>query len=46
MQIYINRNGQQLGAFEESKVIEMLRNGQLSPNDFCIKPGEMKSSHR
>ncbi len=40
MQIYINRNGQQLGAFEESKVIEMLRNGQLSPNDFCIKPGE------
>ncbi len=40
MQIFINKNGQQLGPFEEEKVLEMLRNGQLLPNDFGIKQGQ------
>jgi hypothetical protein len=39
MQIYINKNNQQLGPFNEAKVLEMLRNGQLSPNDYGIKQG-------
>lgn len=42
MQIYINKNNQQLGPFEESKVLEMLSNGQLSSNDLAIKHGESK----
>lgn len=40
MQIYINKNGQQHGPFDEAKVLEMLRNGQFSPNDFGIKYGQ------
>lgn len=40
MQIYINKNNQQLGPFEETKVLEMLRNGELSPNDLAIRHGE------
>lgn len=40
MQIYINKNNQQLGPFEETKVIEMLGNGQLSPTDLGIRQGE------
>ncbi len=40
MQIYINKNNQQLGPFEESKVLEMLGSGQLSPNDLAIRQGE------
>lgn len=39
MSIYIYKNNRQLGPFEESKVLEMLRNGQLSPNDSAIKQG-------
>lgn len=35
--LYINKNGQQLGPFNEAKVIEMLKNGELSPDDFGIK---------
>lgn len=40
MQIYISKNGQQHGPFEEGKVLEMLKNGQLSPNDMAIRPGQ------
>ncbi len=40
MQIHISRNGQQIGAFEENAVRQMLQNGQLSPNDFGIRQGE------
>jgi hypothetical protein len=40
MQIYINKNGQQLGPFDEATVREMLRSGQLSTNDFAIKQGQ------
>ena len=39
MQIYISKNNQQLGPFEEQKVLEMLRNGQLSPNDLAFRQG-------
>ncbi len=39
MQIYINKNGQQLGPFEETVVVNMLLNGQLSPNDLGIRKG-------
>ncbi len=40
MQTYINKNGQQSGPFDEGKVLEMLRNGQLSPNDSAIRQGQ------
>lgn len=39
MSIYISKNNQQHGPFEESKVLEMLGNGQLSPEDFAIRQG-------
>jgi hypothetical protein len=39
MSIYISKNNQQTGPFEESKVLEMLGNGQLSPDDFAIRQG-------
>lgn len=42
MQIYVNKNGQQLGPFDESKVLEMLRNGQLSANDLGFKQGQQQ----
>ena len=40
MKLYINKNGQQHGPFDEAKILEMLRKGQLSPNDFGIKDGQ------
>lgn len=40
MQMYVNKNGQQLGPFEEAKVLEMLRGGQFSPNDLGFKQGQ------
>jgi GYF domain 2 len=40
MQIYINKNNQQLGPFDESKVFQMLQNGQLAPQDLAIRQGE------
>ena len=39
MQIYVSKNNQQLGPFEESKVQEMLGSGELSPNDMAIRQG-------
>ena len=39
MSIYITKNNQQSGPFDESKVLEMLNNGQLSPDDFAIRQG-------
>lgn len=39
MQIYISKNNQQLGPFEEAKVLEMLQSGQLSPNDPAVPRG-------
>jgi hypothetical protein len=40
MKMFINKNGQQHGPFDEAKVLEMLRSGQFSPNDFGIKDGQ------
>ena len=40
MSIYINKNNQQLGPFAESKVLEMLKTGELSANDLAIREGE------
>lgn len=40
MQVYISKNNQRFGPFEETKVFEMLRQGQFSPNDFGIRYGE------
>jgi hypothetical protein len=37
---YINKNGQQSGPFDEAKVREMLKNGQLLASDLGIKHGE------
>lgn len=42
MQIYISKNNQQLGPFDESKVREMLGSGELSPNDLGIRHGEQQ----
>jgi hypothetical protein len=40
MQIYINKNGQQLGPFDEANVAEMLQNGKLLLTDLAIREGE------
>lgn len=40
MPIYIHKNGRQLGPFEVAQVLDMFRNGQLSPNDKGIRTGE------
>ncbi len=40
MQIYINKNGQQLGPFEENAVLQMLQSGQFSAGDLGIRQGE------
>ena len=40
MQIYVNKNNQQLGPFDEKKVVEMLKSGQLSANDLAVRQGE------
>lgn len=40
MQIYISKNKQQLGPFEEAKVLEMLRSGELSADDLAIRRGD------
>lgn len=39
MSIYISKNNQQSGPFDEAQVLEMLNNGQLSPNDLAIRQG-------
>ncbi|HKP70247.1 MAG TPA: GYF domain-containing protein [Pyrinomonadaceae bacterium] len=40
MPIYINKNNQQSGPYEEHVVIDQLRSGMLSPNDLGIRHGE------
>lgn len=40
MSIYINKNNQQSGPFDDAKVLEMLKSGELSPNDSAIRQGE------
>ena len=40
MQIYINKNNQQLGPFDEAKVKEMLVKGEVYKNNLCIREGE------
>lgn len=40
MQMYIIKNNQQQGPFEESNVLEMFKNGELSANDLGIRNGE------
>jgi hypothetical protein len=39
MSIYIYKNNQQSGPFEEAQVLEMLKNGQISPDDFGFRQG-------
>ena len=39
MQINISKNNQQLGPFDEQTVLQMLQNGQLSPNDLAFRQG-------
>ena len=40
MPIYINKNNQQSGPYEDHVVIDQLRSGMLSPNDLGIRHGE------
>lgn len=42
MQVYVTRNNQQLGPFEDAKVVEMLAKGELSSNDMAIRHGEQQ----
>ena len=42
MQIYVSRNNQQLGPFEQAKVLAMLGSGELSTTDLAIRQGEQK----
>lgn len=39
MSIYITKNNQQSGPFEEPEILEMLNSGQLSTDDFAIRQG-------
>src|SRR5215213_10030010 len=39
MPIYINKDGQQSGPYEDHIVTEQLGNGMLSPNDLGIRHG-------
>jgi hypothetical protein len=40
MQIYITKDNQQFGPFEEEKVLEMIESGQLSRDDLAIRHGD------
>ena len=40
MPIYINKDNQQSGPYEDHEVIDQLRSGLLSPNDLGIRQGE------
>jgi len=40
MSIYIYKNNQQSGPFEEGRILESLAAGQLSPEDLAIRQGE------
>jgi GYF domain 2 len=40
MPIYINKNNQQSGPYEDHVVLDQLRTGVLSPNDMGIRHGE------
>jgi hypothetical protein len=42
MQIYVSKNNQQIGPFDEPKVLEMLNSGELSPNDLAIRQGDQE----
>lgn len=39
MSIYLYKNNEQVGPYEESTVRDWLQNGQLSPNDSAIREG-------
>lgn len=40
MQIYINKNGQQMGPFDEDTVIGMLATGEIDTTDHYIRQGD------
>lgn len=40
MPIYVTKDGQQSGPYEDHVVIDQLKNGMLSPNDLGIRQGE------
>jgi len=40
MPVYINKDGQQSGPYEDNVVIDQLRSGMLSPNDMAIRHGD------
>jgi hypothetical protein len=40
MPIYINKENQQTGPYEDHVIIEQLKNGLLSPNDMAIRHGD------
>src|SRR5215207_6739559 len=40
MPIYVNKDNQQSGPYEDHSVIDQLENGMLSPNDLAVRQGE------
>jgi hypothetical protein len=40
MPIYVTKDNQQSGPYEDHVVVDQLKNGMLSPNDLGIRPGE------
>jgi len=40
MPIYVNRNGQQTGPYEDQIVVDRLQSGALSPDDLGIRQGK------
>jgi GYF domain 2 len=44
MQIFINKNGQQFGPFEENQVLEMMKNDEISGEDYIFRQGDSEWS--
>lgn len=44
MQIFIHKNGQQVGPFEEVQALEMMEKGEFSADDFIFREGDKEWS--
>jgi GYF domain 2 len=44
MQIYINKNGQQFGPFDELDTLQMMQTGEISAEDYIFRQGDSEWS--
>jgi GYF domain 2 len=44
MQIYINKNGQQFGPFDELNTLQMMQTGEISAEDYIFRQGDSEWS--